>query len=137
MSRGKRKIEPGSQISDPNMTPLIDVSLVLVVILMVATPLAFQSSIAVNTAARAGKVAAAAARTERIELYVHADGTVGVNRLIVPRAALHATLQPLLDESASRMVVVKCDDDVPHGDFVSVLDEAKSLGALGIAVVGS
>ena len=136
MGRGKRKIEPGSQISDPNMTPLIDVSLVLVVIL-VATPLAFQSSIAVNTAMRAGKTAAEAARTERIELSVHADGTVGVNRLIVPRAALHATLQPLLEQSASRMVVVRCDDDVPHGDFVGVLDEAKSLGALGIAVVGS
>ena len=35
------------------MTPLIDVSLVLVVILMVATPLAFQSSIAVRTRPRA------------------------------------------------------------------------------------
>ena len=68
---------------------------------------------------------------------MHADGTVGVNKMIVPRAALHATLQPLLEQSGTRMVVVKCDDDVTHGDFVGVLDEAKSLGALGIAVMGS
>ena len=46
-------------------------------------------------------------------------------------------MQPLLDQSSTRMVVVRCDDDVPHGEFVGVLDEAKSLGALGIAVVGS
>ena len=137
MKLPRRKIENGGQITDPNMTPLIDVSLVLVVILMVATPLAFQSSIGINTAAKSGQKAIEAARTERIELFVHADGTVGVNRLIVPRAALHATLQPLLEESGTRMVVVKCDDDVPHGDFVGVLDEAKSLGAQGIAVVGS
>jgi biopolymer transport protein ExbD len=137
MKLPRRKIENGGQITDPNMTPLIDVSLVLVVILMVATPLAFQSSIGINTAAKSGQKAIEAARTERIELFVHADGTVGVNRLIVPRAALHATLQPLLEESGTRMVVVKCDDAVPHGDFVGVLDEAKSLGAQGIAVVGS
>jgi biopolymer transport protein ExbD len=137
MKRPRRKVDNGSQITDPNMTPLIDVSLVLVVILMVATPLAFQSSIAVHTASRSGQAALEAARTERIELFVHADGTIGVNRLIVPRAALEATLQPLLQQSGTRMVVVKCDDDVPHGDFVGVLDEAKAMGALGIAVMGS
>jgi biopolymer transport protein ExbD len=138
MKLGRRKDNGnGGAITDPNMTPLIDVSLVLVVILMVATPLAFQSSIGVNTAARTGKQAIEAARSARIELFVHADGTVGVNRMVVPRAALHATLQPLIDQSSTRMVVVRCDDDVLHGDFVGVLDEAKSLGALGIAVVGS
>src|SRR5262245_60040276 len=138
MKLGRRKDNGnGGGITDPNMTPLIDVSLVLVVILMVATPLAFQSSIGVNTAAKTGSKAIEAARSARIELFVHADGTVGVNRMIVPRSALHATLQPLLDQSSTRMVVVKCDDDVSHGDFVGVLDEAKSLGALGIAVVGS
>src|SRR5206468_693473 len=103
MAIGRRKVKPADAISEPNMTPLIDVSLVLVVILMVATPLAFQSSIAVHTASRSGQAAVEAARTERIELSVHADGTIGVNRLIVPREALAATLRPLLERSATRM----------------------------------
>ncbi len=127
----------GDGIYEPNMTPLIDVSLVLVVILMVATPLAFQSSLAVHTAASSGKKAAEAARTERIELTVHADGTVGVNRMVVPREALALTLKPLLEHSATRTVVVRCDHEVTHGMFVGVLDEAKSLGAAQIAVMGS
>lgn len=123
-------------IVEPNMTPLIDVSLVLVVILMVATPLAFQSGITVHNARSTGQKAAEAARTERIELRIHADGTVGVNQLIVPRETLRAALEPILAQSASRMVVVRCDDQVSHGTFVSVLDEAKSAGAAQIAVVG-
>lgn len=127
----------GGGIFEPNMTPLIDVSLVLVVILMVATPLAFQSSIAVRNAAATGRKAQDLARTERIELMIHADGTVGVNRMIVPREALTVTLKPLLEQSSTHMIVVRCEDAVTHGQFVAVLDEAKSLGAVQIAIVGS
>jgi biopolymer transport protein ExbD len=34
-------------------------------------------------------------------------------------------------------VVLRCEDGVPHGTFVGVLDEARQLGAAKIAVVGS
>jgi len=138
VSRGNKYAQrSGGGIFEPNMTPLIDVSLVLVVILMVATPLAFQSSIAVRNAAAGAKKAAALARTDRIEISIHADGTVGVNRMVVPREALAVTMKPLVAQSATGMVVVRCDDGVSHGQFVGVLDEVKSLGAVQIAVVGS
>lgn len=125
----------GDGIYEPNMTPLIDVSLVLVVILMVATPLAFQSGIAVNSAAAGGRAAKEKARMERVELTVLPDGRVRVNRDVVERKALGAALRPLLAQSASGLVVVRCDDAIPHGDFVSVIDEARGLGAAKIAVV--
>jgi biopolymer transport protein ExbD len=124
-------------IYDPNMTPLIDVSLVLVVILMVATPLAFQSSLAVRAASSSGRAAAVNERADRIEIRIHGDGTVEIDRARVERAAMAGVLQPLLAGSASRLVVVRCDDQVPHGEFVSVLDQAKALGARQIAIVGS
>jgi biopolymer transport protein ExbD len=123
-------------IFDVNMTPLIDVSLVLVVILMVATPMAFQSSIAVRAARESGRSAAATARTERIEIGVETGGVVTVNRQQVPREALGAVLRPLLEESPTRTVVVRCASGVSHGAFVSVLDEARQQGAAQIAVVG-
>jgi biopolymer transport protein ExbD len=132
-----RKRSPQDGIHEPNMTPLIDVSLVLVVILMVATPLAFQSGIAVNTASRGGKSAVKLARVERIELAVAADGTVTVNRVSVPRDSLASALRPLLQASPTGVVVVSCADGVQHGAFVSVLDEARQLGAAHIAVMGS
>ncbi len=136
MAWRKAKAKSGDGIYDPNMTPLIDVSLVLVVILMVATPLAFQSGIAVHAASASGRAAAEKARVERIELAVRADGQVMVNRQLVPRASLRAALMPLIAQSPSGVVVVRCDDGVPHGDFVSVIDEARGLGASKIAVVG-
>jgi biopolymer transport protein ExbD len=66
-------------ITDPNMTPLIDVSLVLVVILMVATPLALQSGLAVSRAGTSGKNAAAT-RTQRIEIQIVSADSVIVDR---------------------------------------------------------
>jgi biopolymer transport protein ExbD len=126
---------PADGIYEPNMTPLIDVSLVLVVILMVATPLAFQSGIGVHAAAASGK-AAVSDRDARVEIVVAADGTVSVNRMRVPRAELASRLRPLLTASSGRTVVVRCEDNVPHGEFVAVLDEARSLGATRLAVVG-
>lgn len=136
--RTKRTLaRPYDGIYEPNMTPLIDVSLVLVVILMVATPLAFQSGIAVQAASKSGSAAAPTARVERIELRVLAGGRVRVNHESVSRDSLGAVLQPLLAASPSGLVVVQCDDGVAHGDFVSVLDEARHQGAARIAVVGS
>jgi biopolymer transport protein ExbD len=134
--KGRAVARGNTGIYEPNMTPLIDVSLVLVVILMVATPMAFQSSIAVRNAAATGKQAPELARTERIELAIHSDGTVGVNRMVVPREALTVTLRPLIEQSGTGIVVVRCEDGVTHGSFVGVLDEVKSLGAVQIAVVG-
>ena len=130
----RRYSEPG--IYEPNMTPLIDVSLVLVVILMVATPLAFQSGIAVNSASRSGKQAAQPSKVERIELAMFADKRVTVNRKTVPRDSLEIVLKPLILATPNAVVVLRCDDSVPHGDFVGVLDEARQLGATKIAVVG-
>jgi len=130
----RRYSEPG--IYEPNMTPLIDVSLVLVVILMVATPMAYQSGIAVNSASRSGKQAAQPSKVERIELAMFADKSVTVNRKTVPRDSLEIVLKPLILATPNAVVVLRCDDSVPHGDFVGVLDEARQLGATKIAVVG-
>ena len=117
------------------MTPLIDVSLVLVVILMVATPMAFQSSIAVSRASASG-AKADPARTEWIEVTILSADLVLINRDEIPRADLAPILTVRLKDSATRRVLVRCADAVPHAAFVSVLDDAKAAGAAGIAVVG-
>jgi biopolymer transport protein ExbD len=118
------------------MTPLIDVSLVLVVILMITTPMAFQSGIQIRNAATSGRAAAERVRTERIEITVVSPDSVIVNRNLIQRSGLSGMLRPLLAVSATKTVVVRCNDNVPHGSFVSVLDEAKSCGASQIAVIG-
>jgi biopolymer transport protein ExbD len=123
-------------LHDVNLTPLIDVSLVLVVILLVATPLAFQSSLAVHTAAASSRNAAQRVSEDRVEVKVHAAGGVTVNRMKIEDAGMPQVLESLLAASSTQLVVVRCEDDVPHGRFVHVLDEARRAGAKSIAVVG-
>ncbi len=122
-------------IYEPNLTPLIDVCLVLVVILLVATPMTLQSGIAVSRAASSGK-SGAPVRAARIEILIRDDQNLTINRTPVTRAEFAATLRPMLAAAQTRDVVVQCSDGVSHGTFVSVLDEAKVEGAGRIAVVG-
>lgn len=123
--------------NDPevNVTPLIDVSLVLVVMLLLTTPLAFESSIDVRSAAESARSAPRNEPSTRIEVVLLSDETVSINRMTVARADLSATLRPLITAGEDRRVVVSCMDGVSHGAFVDVLDQSKLCGAGEIAVV--
>ena len=124
----------GEGHNEVNMTPLIDVSLVLVVILLLATPLAFESSIAVRQAAISGKKASEESKVERVEIAIISDDLLVVNRERIPQESLEEILTPLLATSSEHQVVVSCDDGVSHGRFVNVLDRTKLCGAQKIAV---
>jgi biopolymer transport protein ExbD len=126
-----RDAEPNCEV---NMTPLIDVSLVLVVMLILATPLAFESRIDVSGAAKTGRKAEVEKKSERIEIIIESNDNVRVNQDLVSRAALRSALVPLLEASVDRGVFVGCEPGVSHGAFVNVLDQARQSGATEIAV---
>lgn len=132
----QKQLQDQKEETSVNLTPLIDVSLVLVVILLLATPFALESSIAVQRSGAAARQKAAEERLEYIELSVVSEDSVEVNRREIPRNQLAATLTPLLERSSRRQVVVRCSDQVSHGTFVDVLDLAKLAGAAEIAVMG-
>jgi biopolymer transport protein ExbD len=122
--------------SEVNLTPLIDVSLVLVVILLLATPLAFESAFAVRRAQAATRDADDDHRQPRIEVMIASADSIVVNRQTTNLATLDATLDVLLTASGAAPVVVSCDDAVAHGTFVTVLDGIKRCGATDIAITG-
>ena len=128
--------EAGPAMNDVSMTPLIDVSLVLVVMLLLATPLALESSIKVRKAMDSAKAAEKKKVEERVELYVLSKDRIRVNRKEVAREELADALRPLMESSTSRTVVIDCENGVSHGVFVDVLDQAKLSGAAEIAVTG-
>ena len=132
----KKVKKEGSGIHEINMTPLIDVSLVLVVMLLLATPLALESSIFLRDARKSAQKAEKKKIEERIELHVVSEDSVRVNSELVSRQTLHLTLRPMLEQATSRVVFVQCDAGVSHGTFVDVLDQAKVCGATEIAVSG-
>ena len=135
--RWNRQQEETGTLSEVNLTPLIDVSLVLVVILLLATPLAFESSFGVRKTAASARKASDVKKEARIELAIESDSAVRVNKTLVAIDDLGDALAPLIAESATRDVTVRCEDDVAHGTFVHVLDVTKLNGANEIAIAGS
>jgi biopolymer transport protein TolR len=122
---------------DVNLTPLIDVSLVLVVILLLATPLAFESNFAVKETSAAARAADQETPVPRIELTILSDDAVRLNRDVVSLAEFGPAIGAILKSGGTRDVTVTCDGAVTHGTFVRVLDLTKLNGARDVAVTGS
>jgi biopolymer transport protein ExbD len=127
----------GNGIPEINLTPLIDVCLVLVVILLLATPIGFEAAIGMRRATASAKTADITTREERVEVHILDDNRLEVNRVPVSRDSLELVLEPTLATSTLKRVIVDCEPAVSHGTFVNVLDRAKQSGAAEIAVVGS
>ncbi len=131
-----REESVGQGKAEVNLTPLIDVSLCLVVILLMATPLAFESGFAVRRAIASSREGIDETRQARIEVAILSEDSVRVNKQAVARRDVEPALTSALAQSPNGLVTVDCADTVQHGTFVEVLDLAKLHGATEIAIVG-
>ena len=121
-------------IADINMIPLIDVSLILLIIVMVITPFLVQSQIQVNLPK--ASEAAKGADENVITIQLAADGTMTVEGRLVKSNRLEAELALRLSKSYKKTVLVQADRTVSIDRVVTALDAAKKLGAgkVGIGV---
>ncbi len=132
--RWNRTPDQDGQLSRVNMTPLIDVSLVLVIILLLTTPLAFESNFGISRTQTATTDSGEEAVVTQVSVDILSDNEVQVNDAVVSVQALPATIAPLIAAAVCKEVAVRCADQVSHGTFVQVLDITKLSGAAGIAV---
>lgn len=121
-------------ITDINLTPLVDVSLVLVIIFMAVAPFAVQAGIKVlesKKSASQGK----ASLSDTVSVTLRQDGSLQINGKRSDFASLPAALQDALGRSKEKMVVVGADDGNRVGQVVEVLDAAKQAGAVKLAIL--
>jgi biopolymer transport protein ExbD len=122
--------------SDINVTPLVDVVLVLLIIFMVVTPL-LEKDIPVRTPNSEKVEEIVDVPQDQIVVYVNKEGSLRINTEQVAEAdfvgKLKVALAPKAD--ADRIVFIVADDDCNYGKFVHVLDNAREAGAqvLGFA----
>jgi biopolymer transport protein TolR len=123
----------GSQ-GDINVTPLVDVVLVLLIIFMVVTPL-LEKNIPVRTPNSEKVEQATEVPPDQLVVYVDKNGEIRINSDKVTPAELSAQLRRKLDLRADRVVFIVADDLLRYSTLVSVLDAAKQAGAdvLGFA----
>lgn len=125
----------GSPIVEMNLIPLIDVSLILVIIFMVLTPVLIQSQITVKLPESSSGAPPQSEST--VEVQISREGVMTIDGRPVPAARLEKELALRLGSASKRNLLVQADRSVPIERVVRVLDVAKRLGVtkLGIGVI--
>lgn len=120
-----------------NLTPLVDVSLVLVVIFMATAPMFLQSGIIVTS----GEKKAGAEpqdqkpKTENILVRLEPE-KIWLNQHETTLEDLPELLKRMLSEAEMRRVIINPDREVAHGRVIKVMDIAKQSGADNLVILG-
>jgi len=133
MSFGRFERPQGSApMSDINMTPLIDVMLVLLVIFIITAPL-MVSSVKVDLPKAPGTSASTAPKF--VELSIDRSGQVFVNDAVQSSEALAELLAKTAQANAEAEVRLRADTSVPYGRVVEVMGLAQKAGLNHIGFV--
>ncbi|MDD5210474.1 MAG: biopolymer transporter ExbD [Elusimicrobiales bacterium] len=126
---GKHRI-----VAEINMIPLIDISLILLIIFMVITPFLVQSQIQVNLPKASSGTKGGDEDVLKVQLA--ADGAMTMDGKRVRFSRLDEELKLRFAKAYKKTVLVEADKSVPVERVVAVFDAAKKLGAgkIGIAV---
>jgi biopolymer transport protein ExbD/biopolymer transport protein TolR len=120
-----------------NVTPLVDVVLVLLIIFMVITPL-LTKKFWLHVPKNEEKVEENSTPDEKnknVVLSYHKGGVIKINNEPVTRAELPEKLRRILAAKGDRLIFFDAEDDADYGQAVEVMDLARGAGASAIAVL--
>ncbi len=119
--------------SDINIVPFIDIMLVLLIIFMVAAPLA---TVDVNVDLPASTAKPAERPDKPLYVTLKPDLTLHLGENAVAREALGAAIDVLTEGDKETRIFLRADRGVDYGDFMEVMNLLRGSGYLKIALVG-
>ena len=132
----KIREDAGSDLEESheiNVTPCIDVMLVLLIIFMVAAPLA---TVDVNVDLP-GSTAVAAPRPDKpLFLTLKEDLSLALGNDAVPREGFAAMLDARTEGDKQTLIFLRADKAVPYGDLMEAMNLLRTAGYLKVALVG-
>jgi len=129
----KFRVQRPELITKVNVTPIIDVALVLVIILLVTAPMMAVADLPVNLP----EARTREAEDERnVSITITTKGEFAVDEHTISSTQLRSTLEARLAESGNDgvLVVVRADSGVPFATVRHTLDDARAAGAKRLAI---
>lgn len=121
-----------SFMSDINVTPFVDVMLVLLIIFMVTAPMMTQG---VDVALPEATAEPLPAEKEQLIISIDNKATVFINDVPVTVDDLNEKLKRIMSNRSDREVYLKASKDIPYGTVVRVMSEIKLAGVEKLGMV--
>jgi len=127
--------EPPGAVSDINVTPLVDVMLVLLIIFMVITPM-LQKGVSVDLArVNNPRTMQAAEKEDATTVAITRDGTFYLNSDKITVDKITSTVKDRVADKLDKTVYVKSDARAKYGDVVAVVDAVRAAGVDAIGLL--
>jgi biopolymer transport protein TolR len=119
--------------SDINVTPLVDVMLVLLIIMMIIAPLLQKGvdvrlPIAVNSASKPET-------QDQTVLGIKADKTVWLNGVEVRKEEMRQRLDAILETKKEKLILIKADEDAPYSAIMDAMDQLRASGIEDVGLI--
>jgi biopolymer transport protein TolR len=136
MDLGQKRAVPGRATPNMNVTPLVDVVLVLLIIFMVIAPLlAKQFWLSLPNKPDKDQAPQVSDKDQPVVVIATKTGEIKINHDAVPRSEFSTKLHRVLAARDQRTVFFDAEDDADFGSAVEILDLARAGGASTIAVL--
>jgi biopolymer transport protein ExbD len=119
--------------ADINVTPLVDVMLVLLIIMMIIAPL-LQQGVALTLPIAANSSEKPETQEDTL-VQITADGRFHVNGKAVQEGQLRTRVEEALEEKAQRLLVIKADEDAAYSSVMQAMDELRAVGLEDIGLI--